>query len=75
MRQFWKLGMYGRNIESGWLGVIVEFCHDQGPRMVKMKGVNELYRTLTGKPIEECLDDDDVQWHDTADLKPVNILV
>ena len=64
------VGRYARSIESGWLGKVVAIDGD----MLKMQGVNDLYRTMKGGDIEDALDADDVQWFTPDDLRFVTLV-
>ena len=64
------VGRYARSIESGWLGKVVAIDGD----MLKMQGVNDLYRTMKGGDIEDALDVDDVQWFTPDDLRFVTLV-
>lgn len=64
------VGRYARSIESGWLGKVVAIDGD----MLKMQGVNGLYRTMKGGDIEDALDADDVQWFTPDDLRFVTLV-
>ena len=64
-----RIGDYGRNVESGWLGKIVAFERDpNGDTMARMIGVDVMATHIAGLSREESLSADDVQWHDPRDL-------
>jgi len=75
-----QVGDYARNIESGWLGKIVEISEPQEvkidatrsyfERTAKMIGVDTLVATVAGCSWDDALTEDDVQWHDPKDLTP-----
>jgi len=62
------VGRYARSIETGWLGKVIA-VEDHGEPMLKMIGVNQLYRTMKGGHIDDALDHDDTQWFAPADVR------
>ena len=48
------VGRYARSIETGWLGKVIA-VEDHGEPMLKMIGVNQLYRTMKGGHIDDAL--------------------
>lgn len=81
MPQQFKVGDFARNIESGWVGKIVEIGEPEKvmiddtnffmQTMAKMVGVDIMGTHIAGLPKEESLSEDDVQYHSLADLKLV----
>lgn len=75
-----KVGDFARNVESGWLGKIVEILPPEKvmidevnffeEQMANMVGVDEMTCIVDGVPWEEALSDDDTQQHSLADLVP-----
>lgn len=64
------IGRFARSIESGWLGKVIAIDGE----MLKMQGVNDLYRAMNGGDIEDALDSDDFQWFTPDDLRFVNLV-
>ncbi len=75
-----KVGDFARNVESGWLGKIVEILPPEKvmidevnffeEQMANMVGVDEMTCIVDGVSWEEALSDDDTQQHSLADLVP-----
>lgn len=63
-----KIGRFARSIESGWLGRVVAVEYHDSDTMLRMEGVNELYRTIKGGDIEAAIDHDDIQWFSPDDV-------
>ncbi len=74
-----KVGDYARNVESGWLGKIVEIGEPQKVMIddarffeettVKMIGVDTLVVDVAGVAWNDALADNDVQFHSIDDLR------
>jgi hypothetical protein len=75
-----KVGDFARNVESGWLGKIVEILPPQKvwiddtrffeETMANMVGVDEIACMVAGVPWEQGLSDNDTQQHSLDDLVP-----
>ena len=68
------IARYARSIETGWLGKVIAVEDHDGEPMLKMIGVNSLYRTMKGGHIEDALDHDDTQWFSPADVRFVALV-
>jgi hypothetical protein len=65
------IGRFAQSVENGWIGKILA-VEDHGEPMFKMQGFNTLVYLIGGKPINECMDDDDTQWFAPADVQIIN---
>jgi hypothetical protein len=77
MLNTFKVGDYARNVESGWLGKILEFRTETvqidddrsyQETMAKMIGVDLMANLIVGMSRERSLSRDDIQYHDVNDL-------
>jgi hypothetical protein len=76
MKRSFTIGDFARNIESGWIGQIVEILPPQEVKvndtesffetMARLRGVCTLCSMVTG---ETVIDDDDIQFHSVDDLE------
>lgn len=65
------VGKFYRNIESGWVGKVIEIDDSQPDTPFKMMGVDGLAHAVVGGTLEDNLTKDDIQWFDPRDMVEV----